>query len=567
MSTRTLVFLFSLIFSERLLSQADSILDLLRSPELRRSMPEDQRKLVIYDYYYTLKDDRPHRLAVMKKLQEEMEARKDQDLAQMLQYLQWNDSLVVINTADHDIIEAFWRRKVQYAHSKNWPTLEAEANFNLGLLRFNLKHFGEGMEMMMQSYAYVTEHGWSSPVAKYEELTSLGHAFYYFGDWTTSLRYLKESRLVNIPLSQRAYPYQSLNSIGLCYRHLDQPDSAIYYFNESYELAKRAQDTFWMGLTHGNIGSTYYKEDDYEKALPYLEEDYRTGIAKGVFGSSVLASLSLAHIELKRGNTPAAEEYIRFASDHIERSILDNMVIYYENLYDYHKLKGDTRQALAFVDSMIISQREKNELLDRHILDQAEMRVAVAKYDSSLRLLEAARGRQILMRNALFIILVLTALIALLWIKRIQFKRQTTMQQLAESEEELKRFTKSLLEKNEQLRIFQEKADANLPATDRSADIAELSHYSILTEDDWKHFRKLFDAVYPGFLVRLKEKINDLSPAETRLLALTKLQIQSSDMASMLGISANSIRTSRYRLRKRLNLPEEGSLGELVDLI
>jgi DNA-directed RNA polymerase specialized sigma24 family protein len=97
--------------------------------------------------------------------------------------------------------------------------------------------------------------------------------------------------------------------------------------------------------------------------------------------------------------------------------------------------------------------------------------------------------------------------------------------------------------------------------------ISQLTQLNILTEEDWKHFRKLFDVVYPGFLVRLKEKLGDLTPAEIRILVLAKLQIPQKEMGDMLGISYNSIRTSRYRLRKKLNLPEEGSLEELVALI
>ena len=102
---------------------------------------------------------------------------------------------------------------------------------------------------------------------------------------------------------------------------------------------------------------------------------------------------------------------------------------------------------------------------------------------------------------------------------------------------------------------------------DRSADISTLTHTFILTEEDWRHFRQMFDTVYPGFLVRLRDKFNDLTPAEVRLLALTKLQLPVNDMAQLLGISPDSIRKTRYRLRKKLNLPEEGNLEEIIALV
>ncbi len=85
-----------------------------------------------------------------------------------------------------------------------------------------------------------------------------------------------------------------------------------------------------------------------------------------------------------------------------------------------------------------------------------------------------------------------------------------------------------------------------------------------LRRNDWRHFRNLFEQVYPGFLYRLREKFSDLSPAEIRLLVLTRLKLSSREMAHMLGITVEAIRKTRYRVRKKLNLDEESKLEELI---
>jgi DNA-binding CsgD family transcriptional regulator len=90
---------------------------------------------------------------------------------------------------------------------------------------------------------------------------------------------------------------------------------------------------------------------------------------------------------------------------------------------------------------------------------------------------------------------------------------------------------------------------------------------TILTDDDWAHFRSLFEKVYPGFLDRLRDKFLDLSPAEMRLMILTKLNLSTREMAHMLGVSVEAIRKSRYRLRKKLNLEEESNLEVLIQKI
>ena len=90
---------------------------------------------------------------------------------------------------------------------------------------------------------------------------------------------------------------------------------------------------------------------------------------------------------------------------------------------------------------------------------------------------------------------------------------------------------------------------------------------TILTDEDWRHFRNLFEQVYPGFLYRLKERFSDLSQAEIRLLILTKLKLPSRDMAHMLGIAVEAIRKTGYRVRKKLSLDEESNLTELIQQI
>ena len=59
----------------------------------------------------------------------------------------------------------------------------------------------------------------------------------------------------------------------------------------------------------------------------------------------------------------------------------------------------------------------------------------------------------------------------------------------------------------------------------------------------------------------------DLSPADTRLIALTKLQLSQKEMAAMLGVGYDAIRKARQRLRQKISLPEEGSLDDVVEMI
>lgn len=94
--------------------------------------------------------------------------------------------------------------------------------------------------------------------------------------------------------------------------------------------------------------------------------------------------------------------------------------------------------------------------------------------------------------------------------------------------------------------------------------LEKLRKATILTEDDWLSFKELFEKVHRHFFVRLKETYSDLSPAETRLFALIRLDLSTKEMATMLGVSPETIRQTKWRMRKKMNLPEYLALEEVA---
>lgn len=56
----------------------------------------------------------------------------------------------------------------------------------------------------------------------------------------------------------------------------------------------------------------------------------------------------------------------------------------------------------------------------------------------------------------------------------------------------------------------------------------------------------------------------DMTEAEERLFLLLKLDLTRNEIASILGISPDSVKKTRSRLRKRLMLEQRESLQEFV---
>ena len=83
-------------------------------------------------------------------------------------------------------------------------------------------------------------------------------------------------------------------------------------------------------------------------------------------------------------------------------------------------------------------------------------------------------------------------------------------------------------------------------------------------ERNWEVFERYFDEVHQEFLDRLKAKHPGLSPTELRLCAYLRMNISSKEIAPLMNISVRGVEISRYRLRKKLNLPHNTNLASYI---
>jgi DNA-binding CsgD family transcriptional regulator len=156
--------------------------------------------------------------------------------------------------------------------------------------------------------------------------------------------------------------------------------------------------------------------------------------------------------------------------------------------------------------------------------------------------------------------------------EKAALEKKLAAEKLETVKSELDQYTLRMKEKSALLEKFEAelenmKQSGQAMESDANHSLQELLQVSILTEDEWLHFRALFEKVHPGFLTRMRVKLPDLTPAETRLLVLTKLKLTNKEMGAMLGIGYDAIKKTRQRLRKKINLPEEGGLDELIAMI
>ena len=209
----------------------------------------------------------------------------------------------------------------------------------------------------------------------------------------------------------------------------------------------------------------------------------------------------------------------------------------------------------------------------------------VAKKDLEIALLADVKEKenaQILLWASLSVIIFLALVIMFLTVKHLikrrseaeaekklkEYELQETKTRLHHNVNLVDGFTQRILDKNKVIAELEKKIRSN-PSYNQSTEAAKknleaISESRILTHEDWEKFQATVNKVYPGLIARICDSFPLITDAELRMFLLIKLSVKNKDISEILGISPDSVRKTRFRLKKKLNLTEEADLDDFI---
>ena len=147
---------------------------------------------------------------------------------------------------------------------------------------------------------------------------------------------------------------------------------------------------------------------------------------------------------------------------------------------------------------------------------------------------------------------------------------QELNEELEQKSKEITAYSLQLIQKNKVLEELKAELKNIMANTDSSVNkkfrsLVGLIDYSFSVEKEWERFRHVFENVHKSFYEKLDKTHPELSQSERKLAALTKLNLNSKEIADILGISQDSLKTARHRLRKKLLIPTDENLSSYIN--
>jgi len=183
----------------------------------------------------------------------------------------------------------------------------------------------------------------------------------------------------------------ALNLIGLSYDYLAQPDSALYYYQESIKLKKQIKDVNGIGSVYSNIGVMYYFQNDFEKAIEYYNKARdQFKITQNEKGSSgVLNNLGAIYRQQKNYNQAISnyEEALKIKEKIKDSTGISNALSNLGLVYQY-MAKYDKAEELQFRSIYIDSLRANKPSLVSSYVTLAELNFYKKNFDKAKKNLE-----------------------------------------------------------------------------------------------------------------------------------------------------------------------------------
>jgi tetratricopeptide (TPR) repeat protein/DNA-binding CsgD family transcriptional regulator len=141
-------------------------------------------------------------------------------------------------------------------------------------------------------------------------------------------------------------------------------------------------------------------------------------------------------------------------------------------------------------------------------------------------------------------------------------------QQLDQSKRELAASTMQILNKNKTLSELNELIDTlNENIVGDKSEITQIQRKlrsTIKLDDDWEQFKLHFEKVNVKFFDNLKAKHPDLTAGDLKVCAYIKINLSNKEIAQMLNISQEGINKRLYRIRKKMQFPNNTKLSDYL---
>lgn len=348
---------------------------------------------------------------------------------------------------------------------------------------------------------------------------------------------------------------ECLEQLSTTYGQLDNFEKAHYYFDLALPILIKYADNQQLALTYNNYSNLMAYEGNFSESEKYIDSAITMTIKnKDLYKQMMYENNKASLLTSMKRYDEAVTIFKNAEKINIKNKWADRLKQNYIGLSVLYETKKDYQNAFDYLKEFYLLKDSINGLDVK--LKMKDLDVKYKAKENELKLINSDKKKERYFWISMFLIL---GILFLIWKWRNQISKLDKKQK--EHIDNLNELTNLLIDKNVKIKAQEELINKN--QTDKQEDF-ELHGQRILTDADWSSFKEHFEKAYPSYISKVRNIHSSITESEERLFLCIKLGLRTKETASMLGISDDSVKKGRNRLRKRLSLDIK---QDLVDYI
>lgn len=380
------------------------------------------------------------------------------------------------------------------------------------------------------------------------------------------------------------------NSLGVAYSKLNLPDSSEYFHRKALEERILTKDYRYLPVSLIRVADIEAAKGNKSESKSLYDRAFFLSDSTGNRQEEVMALLAIGKwkMHFEKNFNEAESDYLKaesIAKVLSDRSFYLNAI---DHLIELKKVQGDFSGALKLSEEEAVIRDSMNSWEKQKIQKSLEIQFDVAEKERQLKLIQNENDISRLTNYLLWATIAFLLLFAggIIYFIRKNHKRdklllqtkvelvkaleeqkvlreQYMQNELEYKEAQLSALTVQMLQKNELMQELREKLEAD-QSISKDSPLTRLVNKGQNQEKEWADFNVQFESINKNFYARIRQAYPDISPNDLKICALIKLNLSIKEMAGILNISPDSVKTARYRLRKKLQLNSEDNLTEFI---
>ncbi len=379
------------------------------------------------------------------------------------------------------------------------------------------------------------------------------------------------------------------NSIGGLYEIKKQNDSSEIYYNLALAEFEKFKNFAYLPTSYCKLGELAKQKKQKEISRSYFNKALLLAQKSENKQAQVIALIALGkwHLEFESTIsesenlfTKAIQIAVPLSDKTFEIKAIESLIEVKKKQNNYFEVSQLQNKVIQIKDSFYSFEREQ-------IVKSLEIQFEVSEKDRKLKLISAEKEVSKLTNYLLISLLGLLLVVFTImyfFLKKINkrdkivlktkevlvtlmeeqksLKEQQFQNEIEFKESQLSAITIQMVEKNELLDEIKNILNNKEPNSE--TELKKIVNKYTIQDNNWKDFDYYFESINKNFYTRLKQNYPEISSNDLKMCALIKLNLSIKEMASILNISPDSVKTARHRLRKKLQLSTEENLTDFI---